>query len=80
MPIVHLIVLAIAASIAAPHSAAALTLQQAYAQCRAKYAHMQEVPGTGNPVKEATIEGCVREMMSRQQQQQPNTQRQRRSN
>jgi hypothetical protein len=70
--------IAFAAMAAAP--AAALTTEQAFAQCRARYAHMPEMPGSGDPVKAATIESCARELMSRQQQkQQPKKQREQRN-
>jgi hypothetical protein len=68
MALVKILAIAFAGLTAAPLAAAGMTLQQAYAQCRARYAHMQDIPGTGNPVREATIEGCVRETMSRQPQ------------
>jgi hypothetical protein len=39
---------------------------------------MPEMPGSGDPVKAATIEGCARELMNRQPQQQPKKQREQR--
>lgn len=76
MAILKIAIVALAAMLASP--AAALTMEQAFAQCRARYAHMPEIPGSGDPVKAATIEGCARELMSRQPQPQPKKQREQR--
>jgi hypothetical protein len=71
MALLKILAIAFACLTAASLAAAGMTMEQAYAQCRARYAHMQDIPGTGNPVREATIEGCVRETMSRRQQTSP---------
>jgi hypothetical protein len=73
MAILKIAIVAFVAMLASP--AGALTMEQAFAQCRARYAHMPEMPGSGDPVKAATIESCAREMMSRQSQPQPKKQR-----
>jgi hypothetical protein len=73
MAILRIAIVISAAMLASP--AAALTMEQAFAQCRVRYAHMPEMPGSGDPVKAATIETCAREMMSRRPQ--PKKQRER---
>ena len=65
------LIFASAALVATPLTAASMTTQQAFAECRAKYAHLPDIAGSGNPVKEATIEACAREKMSQKQQSKP---------
>ena len=78
MAILKIAIIAFAAILASP--AGAITMEQAFAQCRARYAHMPEMPGSGDPVKAATIEGCARELMSRQPQSPPKKKQQERRN
>ena len=59
MATLKIAIVVLAAMLASP--AAALTMEEAFAQCRARYAHMPEMPGSGDPVKAATVEGCARE-------------------
>jgi hypothetical protein len=73
MAIQKIAIVAFVAILSSP--AGALTMEQAFVQCRARYAHMPEMPGSGDPVKAATIESCARELMSRQSQPQPKKQR-----
>jgi hypothetical protein len=77
MAILKIAIVAFVAMLASP--AGALTTEQAFVQCRARYAHMPEMPGSGDPVKAATIESCARELMSRQSQPQPKKQQERRN-
>jgi hypothetical protein len=78
MLILKIAIAAFVAMLASP--AGALTMEQAFVQCRARYAHMPEMPGSGDPVKAATIESCARQLMSRQSQPQPTKKQQERRN
>lgn len=46
-------------------------VDRAYAECRRQLAGVEEGAGTGNPIREQAIQGCVQQKLRQMQSQQP---------
>ena len=52
-------------------AAAQTNVDRAYAECRRQLAGVEEGAGTGNPIREQAIQGCVQQKLRLMQTQQP---------